>query len=160
MNGVVRYLLDRLDWIATQPWVEELVVELFEVRDWHLARWPMADRSRPLRGFDCSACGRATVIVHPPARAPHYVEEPILVAPPPAVGGVGPPAPPRPVPVLDWRGRPVLDEHGQPVVRTRRRATYTYPMLVACSDRRCGARVPEQYWEWAARVAETGRRIR
>lgn len=162
VNGVARYLLDRLDWISEQEWAGEMMTELAQNRRSHTNRWPLGDTTRRARGLRCNECHRETIVVHPPANAPMYLETPVLYEPiehyPP--GGVGPRVPLIPRPRLDDFGHPLLAADGTQMVHVTREEVYAYPMLVACSDLRCGARVDEAQWEWARLAAESGRDIR
>lgn len=162
VNGVTRYLLDRLDWIAEQEWAGEMMSELAENRRGHLNRWPLGDTARRAKGFRCDKCRRESIVVHPPAHAPQYEETRILREPPEHYppGGVGPRMPEAPVPRLDNWGHPLRNAAGDIVFHVTRRETHSHPMLVACSDLRCGERVDEIYWEWARLVAESGTDIR
>jgi hypothetical protein len=162
VNSVTKYLLDRLDWIAEQDWAGEMMAELGANRRSHTNRWPLGDTSRRAKGFRCMDCNRESIVVHPPAHAPMYEEIPVLREPPEHYppGGVGPRMEPAPFPRLDEYGHPLLDDAGQPVLHIIRRELYAHPMLVACSDLRCGGRVDEVYWNWASLVAESGADIR
>ncbi|QCQ91745.1 hypothetical protein [Rhodococcus sp. SGAir0479] len=133
-NMAARFLLDRFDWIIERDWVGEMTQELGAQRGTHLARWPTGDRARRLRGYRCARCSRESVLVHPPAGPPVYDDEYRLFA---------------------------VSHRGQVESQTIRPLAYAYPMLVACSDPRCGERVPESEWAWAAQTAEHyGREIR
>lgn len=122
VDEICRWLLARTDWLVGQGWIGETMTEVVEARRTHLARWPLKDRDRRLRGFRCLECDRESIIVHPPAKPPQWLEPPTASSP----GRVG----------------------------------WAWPMLVACSDQRCGAVVPERYWAWAAELASSGRTIR
>ncbi|MGB7240120.1 MAG: hypothetical protein WBD41_29555 [Rhodococcus sp. (in: high G+C Gram-positive bacteria)] len=162
VNGVTRYLLDRLDWIAEQEWAGEMMTELAENRRSHVNRWPLGDTARRARGFRCAKCKRESIVVHPPAHAPQYEETLIMREPPEHYppGGVGPRMAPASVPRLDDWGHPLRNAAGEPMFHVTRRESYSHPMLVACSDLRCGERVNESHWEWARLVAESGADIR
>lgn len=67
VDDITRWMLDRLDWIAEQPWVDEMLTELAKVRGTNMARWPLEDRSRPLAGYSCIRCESRTLVWHPPA---------------------------------------------------------------------------------------------
>ncbi|OZF47550.1 hypothetical protein [Rhodococcus sp. 14-2470-1a] len=162
VNGVATYLLTRLDWIAQQEWAGEMMSELAANRGRHLRRWPLGDTARRVKGYRCLKCHRESIVVHPPAHAPQYAETVVMYEPPEHYppGGIGPRHPLIPRPRLDNWGRPMLDADGEPMVHVTREEMYAHPMLVACSDLRCGERVDEVYWEWARLVAESGKDIR
>jgi len=69
VDDMTRWLLQRVDWIAEQPWVDEFLTEAAGLRGTNMARWPLVDRSRPLRGLTCLRCEGTTLVLHPPASA-------------------------------------------------------------------------------------------
>lgn len=164
MNELTSYLIGRMDWIVQQEWVCLMLDEVGRFRRQHLARWPLGDTARRVKGHRCTACHRMSIVVHPPAHAPQWIEDYVLrmAEPHPPVGGIGPRMEKAEAltPLLDALGHRVYDEAGLPVYKVTRRLGYSHPMLVACSDLRCGERVDETYWEWARQIAESGRDIR
>jgi hypothetical protein len=66
VDDLTRWLAVRLDWACDQPWVDDMLTELGEVRGRHLRRWPVRDTARRLRGHPCPTCERLTLVLHPP----------------------------------------------------------------------------------------------
>jgi len=67
VDDMTRWLLQRLDWIAEQPWVDEFLTEMAGLRGTNMARWPLVDRARPLRGHTCIRCGGTGLMLYPPS---------------------------------------------------------------------------------------------
>ncbi len=68
-TSVSRFLVTHAEWIASQAWAGDMVQEVGSTVRTLLARYPEAERSRHMPQVLCPACGRSTMIYHPPAWA-------------------------------------------------------------------------------------------
>lgn len=56
-----------LDWCAEQSWAGDMRAEVGSLIGTTRARWPIAERSRPVPYATCPECDRASLVYHPPA---------------------------------------------------------------------------------------------
>lgn len=68
-TSVCKFLDTHAVWVAQQPWAGEMVSEIGAIVRTLLARYPEAERSRHMPDVLCPACGRSTMVYHPPAWA-------------------------------------------------------------------------------------------
>lgn len=155
VDGMVVWLLHRLDWVAQQPWVDEMVTELADTRGRTMHRWSIEDdvlTGRALPGLVCDphatppGCGHATLRMYPPSRAPVWTRAERATS--------------LSVPVLDEEGRPTgtwTYDHDAGRLITEPRAIWAEPIDVSCST--CSRVVPPSEWDQLVEAAREVQRI-
>jgi hypothetical protein len=65
-SRLVRWLLPQLRWCAEQEWAGVMRAEIADVVRTTAARFPVAERTRPIPGVPCPVCDRKALIFDPP----------------------------------------------------------------------------------------------
>jgi hypothetical protein len=146
VDTMVVWLLHRLDWVAQQPWVDEMVIELADCRSNTMYRWRLEEdvlRGRLLPGLVCdpdTGCGSATLRMYPPSRAPVWTKAEYRLST----------ATPLP------SGRDGYDPHAGELV-AEARAIWAEPIDVSCST--CSRVVPPSEWDQLVDAAREVERV-
>lgn len=153
VDSVSRWMLERIDVIATHDWVADFTTELCDQRATNLARWPYEERPKPAKGIECPDCGHTTLVVFTPAFAPKYSTEPLLRNGKPVEVTetvnvydrvINPDGSVSRSSRLVERTKRYAD--GSPVLATVQRLNYAPPLLVQCRDSSCRATVSDAEW--------------
>ena len=65
-SRLVRWLLPQLRWCSEQDWAGEMRRDVADVVRTTAARFPVAERTRPIPGVPCPVCDRKALIFDPP----------------------------------------------------------------------------------------------
>lgn len=73
-SALVKWLLPLLRWCSEQEWAGEMRSEIANVVRTTAARYPIEERTRPVPGITCPACGRVSLVFDPPTPERHTTQ--------------------------------------------------------------------------------------